>query len=297
MNRDPLPPLVALRAFEAVARKLSFKAAADELSVSPTAISHHIRHLEAYIGTRLLERTPKTCRLTSDGSLLFEAATSGFSEIRQAVSRLRRNVAKPFLTLSATPAFLSLWLVPRMREIAEQLPGLNLRLHASKTVASLEGEGIDVAIRYGASGQTSADSIALRQDEFTPVCSPSLKVRKLDDLRRVELLHVDGYRVPRPAPSWERWCKHAGIERIDTEAGPRFNDSLHALQSAIAGQGAVLASPVIVHDALSSGALVRPFRQALKGATYYFVCAQPIAARDDAQALLAWFQRRLATES
>lgn len=294
MKRDPLPPLVALRAFEAVARQLSFKGAADELSVSPTAISHHIRHLEAYIGTRLLERTPKSCRLTPEGSLLFEAATSGFSEIRQAVSRLRRNGVKPFLTLSATPAFLSLWLVPRMRELAEQVRGLNLRLHASKTVASLDDEGIDVAIRYGGSAQASTECVVLRQDEFTPVCSPSLKLRKLDDLRRVELLHVDGYRVPRPAPTWERWCRHAGVERIDTEVGPRFNDSLHALQAAIAGQGVVLASPVIVHDALSSGVLVRPYREALKGATYSFVCARAVATRDDVQALLAWFQRGLA---
>lgn len=294
MSRDPLPPLVALRAFEAVARRLSFKVAADELSVSPTAISHHIRHLEAHIGTRLLERTPRTCRLTPDGSLLFEAATSGFSEIRQAVSRLRRNVAKPFLALSATPAFLSLWLIPRMREIGEQLPGVNLRLHASKTVASLDEDGVDIAIRYGGAVRPSAESVVLRHDEFTPVCSPSLKLRKLTDLRRVELLHVDGYRVPRPAPSWERWCAQAGIAGIDTEAGARFSDSLHAIQAAVAGQGVVLASPLIVQDALSSGALVRPYRQALKGATYSFVCARSVAARDDAQALLAWFQRRLA---
>ena len=99
MASDALPPLVALRAFEAVARRLSFKGAADELSVTPTAISHHIRNLEQHVGVRLLERTPRTCRLTPDGSTLFEATTSGFDDIRRAVGRLRRKDTRSLLTL------------------------------------------------------------------------------------------------------------------------------------------------------------------------------------------------------
>lgn len=294
MARDHLPPLAALRAFEAAARRLSFKAAADELSVTPTAISHHIRHLEQYVGVRLLDRTPRTCRLTPDGGILFEAATSGFSEIRQAVGRLLRNGTKSFLTISATPAFLSLWLVPRMQEIREQFHDLNLRLHASKAMTSFEEDGIDIAIRYGGRTPVSVDSVVLQQDEFTPVCSSALGLRRPHDLRRIKLLHVDGYRAPRPAPTWARWCTQAGIEDIDTEAGPRFSDSLHATQAAIAGQGVVLGSTLIVGDALSSGALVRPYKHALAGATYCFVCAPSIAAREDVQALRAWFQRSLA---
>jgi len=293
MAHDLLPPLAALRAFEATARKLSFKAAAVELSVTPTAISHHVRHLEQYVGVRLLDRTPRTCRLTSAGDILFQAATSGFSDIRLAVGRLRRNRKGSALTISATPAFLSLWLVPRMQELREQYPDLELRLHASKALTSLKEDGIDVAIRYGEVAAGSADSFVLQPDEFTPICSPTLRLRRPDDLRRATLLHVDGYRAPRPAPTWARWCRQAGIEDIDTEVGPRFSDSLQATQAAIAGQGVVLGSPVIVRDALSSGILVRPYRGALAGASYYFVCSQSVTTRADVQALRAWFQRSL----
>jgi LysR family glycine cleavage system transcriptional activator len=294
MSRDLLPPLAALRAFEAVARRLSFKAAADELSVTPTAVSHHIRNLEQHVGVRLLDRTPRSCQLTSEGSVLFEATTSGFSDIRQAVTRLRRNGPKSPLTLSATPAFLSLWLVPRMRELEKQFHNLDLRLHASKAAISFEETGIDIAIRYGEKMPSAADSVFLCEDEFTPVCSPALGLRDPRDLCRSRLLHVDGYRVPRPAPTWKRWCSQAKVENIDTEAGPRFSDSLQAIQAAMAGQGVAIASSVIVRDALSSGALVRPFKEAIKGARYYFACPAAISTRQDVQALQAWFQRSLA---
>jgi LysR family glycine cleavage system transcriptional activator len=293
MARDLLPPLVALRAFEAAARKLSFKAAAVELCVTPTAISHHVRHLEQYVGERLLDRTPRTCRLTSAGEILFEATTSGFSDIRLAVGRLRRKRKGSTLTVSATPAFLSLWLVPRMQTLRKQCPDLDLRLHSSKTVASLREDGIDVAIRYGEAAIGSEDSFVLLRDEFTPLCSPTLGLRRLGDLRRATLLHVDGYRAPRPAPTWARWCRQVGIEDIDTEAGPRFSDSLHATQAAIAGQGVVLGSPVIVSDALSSGVLVRPYREGLAGAAYCFVSSPAAATRADVQALRAWLQASL----
>lgn len=293
MARDLLPPLLALRAFEAVARKLSFKAAALELSVTPTAISHHVRHLEQHLGARLLERTPRTCQLTPDGSVLFEATTAGFSEIRQAVRRLQRNNAGALLTLSATPAFLSLWLVPRMRELGELFPNIDLRLHASKSATSFGEHGIDIAIRYGGTAPPDADSVVLCQDEFAPVCSPALRIRNAVDLRRATLLHVDGYVAPRPAPTWARWCTQAKVEGIDTEAGPRFTDSAFAIQAAIAGQGVVLASPVIVADCLSAGLLVRPFTKTLPGAAHCFVCPSSIAAREDIKALRSWFQRNL----
>jgi LysR family transcriptional regulator, glycine cleavage system transcriptional activator len=293
MAHDLLLPLTALRAFEAAALKLSFKAAASELSVTPTAISHQIRHLEEYIGVRLLERTPRTCRLTSAGEILLEAVTSGFSDIRLAVGRLRRSQRGSALTLSTTPAFLSLWLVPRMQELREHCPDLDLRFHASKALTSLKEDGIDVAIRYGEVAPGSSGSFVLQKDEYTPICSPALRLHRPGDLRRATLLHVDGFRVPRPAPTWARWCKRAGVSNVDTDAGPRFSDSLQAMQAAIAGQGVVLGSPVIVSDALSSGVLVRPYQEALAGASYYFVCSSSVAARTDVQTLRAWLQRSL----
>jgi LysR family glycine cleavage system transcriptional activator len=181
-----------------------------------------------------------------------------------------------------------------MGELGERFPDLDLRLHACKDAAAFAEDGVDIAIRYGSPGAGSFESLALLQDEFTPLCSPSLKLRRAHDLRGVKLLHVDGYRAPRPAPSWSRWCAIAGITDVDTQAGPRFSDSLHAFQAAMAGQGVVLGSPVIARDALSSGALVRPYGEALAGATYFFLCPASVAAREDVQALRAWFQRQLA---
>ncbi|PTL83386.1 LysR substrate-binding domain-containing protein [Vitiosangium sp. GDMCC 1.1324] len=294
MTRYDLPPLAALRAFEAVARHSSFKAAAAELFVTPTAISHQIRQLETELGVRVLDRTPRSVAVTPAGRELLDAVVMGFAEISRAVSRLRPGRSRPALTLSATTGFLSQWLVPRLEELRKLLPEVDLRLHTSGAAVPLQAGAVDVAIRYGRGPYAGVDTTVLRADSFSPVCSPRLGVSRPSDLRRATLLHVDGQRVPRPPPTWSRWCAEAGVAGVNTEVGPRFSDSLHAVQSALSGQGVVIASIVLVDDALRSGLLVRPFREALSGATYHFVSAPELSEREDVIALRAWFQRKLA---
>ncbi|WP_245448907.1 LysR family transcriptional regulator [Phyllobacterium sophorae] len=222
MTGSDMPPLTALRAFEATARLSSFKAAAAELFVTPTAISHQIRQLEEYLGLRVLDRTPRSVKLTSKGKELYEATVSGFGEIRRSVTRLREFENPKALTLSATTAFLSHWLVPRLAEIRRVLPELDLRLHASETMVKLQPGEIDVAIRYGKGPFAGVEATPLKIDVFAPVCSPGLNMMNPEDIHRVALIHVDGRTSPLPLPDWPRWCAEAGISGVNTTAGLGF---------------------------------------------------------------------------
>ena len=292
-----LPPLNALRAFEAAARRSSFKAAAMELFVTPTAISHQVRLLEAYLGMRVLDRTPRLVALTPAGTELYEAAAAGFADLSRVVSRLRKGVAPATLTLSATTGFLSQWLVPRLADVRRLLPDLELRLHASDATVPLKEGEIDVAIRYGKGPFPGVEATALKDDSFAPVCSPMLKISRHGDLSRARLIHVDGRRAPRPTPTWARWCSQAGITGVNAEPGLRFTDSLHAVQAAIAGQGIAIISLVLVAEALASGLLVQPFAEVLRGETYHFACPLNLSGRADVVALRKWLQHNLSTPS
>ena len=285
-----LPPLTSLRAFEAAARRSSFKAAAEELFVTPTAISHQIRQLEAHLGLRVLERTPRAVRLTAEGSVLYEATASGFAEIARAVAQLQRRQHPAILTLTSTTAFLSHWMVPRLAELHRLFPDVDLRLHASDAIVELRSGSVDAAIRYGKGPFAGVASIPLRDDYFAPVCSPGLGLAKPGDLRQAALIHVDGRQVPVPSPDWPRWCAEAGLRDVDTQAGVRFPDSTLAVQAAIAGHGVAIVSLVLVADALDAGLLVAPFAPVLRGETYHFACAPELEARPDIVALRAWFQ-------
>lgn len=290
-----LPPLTALRAFEATARRASFKGAAAELFVTPTAISHQIRVLEEHLSLRLLHRTSRRVTLTSHGQELYDATAAGFAGIDRAVARLRQKPEPASLTLSATMAFLSHWLVPRLDELKRALPALDLRLHAAEDIMELQPGGIDLAIRYGKGPFAGVATAVLKRDAFAPVCSPGLRLSELRQLRDIPLIHVEGRRTPRPAPDWPRWLKLAGVAGVNTEAGLRFNDSQHAMQAAIAGHGVAIVSLVLAADALASGVLVRPFRQVLPGGTYHFACAPGLGARADIVTLCDWFRATLAT--
>jgi LysR family glycine cleavage system transcriptional activator len=294
MSGPELPPLTALRAFEAAARRSSFTAAAAELRVTPTAISHQIRQLEAHLGLRVLERSPRSVTLTAEGRWLYEATAAGFAEIGNAVARMRRGRDPAVLTLSSTTAFLSHWLVPRLDALRQLLPRTDLRLHASDAVVELQPGGVDVAIRYGKGPFPGAATVPLRDDAFAPVCSPRLGISTPADLRRAALIHVDGRRSPRPLPSWARWCAKAGLSGMDAAAGMRFPESALAVQAAIAGQGVAIVSLVLVADALAAGLLVVPFAERLRGWTYHFAAAPGLESRPDVAALRGWFLQVMA---
>lgn len=294
MARSSLPPLPALRAFEAVARRASFKQAADELSVTPTAISHQIRQLETYLGRRVFDRTPRSVTLTAEGAALYGVTRSGFAAIAEVVARVREGTGATRITLSSTAAFLGHWLPSRLEVLRRELPAIDLRLHASDAVVELKPGGIDAAIRYGKG--PFANAVTLCNDAFAPVCSPTLGIKTLADLRRATLIHVDGRRRPQPLPDWRRWCQKAEARDIDTNAGQHFPDSLLAAQAALAGQGVAIVSLVLVSHALRAGLLVAPFPVFLPGDTYHFVRAEGLEERADIASLRNWFARELTHE-
>jgi LysR family glycine cleavage system transcriptional activator len=283
--------LAALRAFDVVARRASFKQAAAELSVTSTAISHQIRQLETYLGRRVFDRGPHSVTLTPEGAALYDVTRFGFGAIAEVVARIRDGAGVTRITLSSTSAFLVHWLPARLEALRRELPAIDLRLHASDTVVDLKRGGIEVAIRYGKGPFVNA--VPLCNDAFAPVCSPTLKIKRLADLRRATLIHVDGRRRPQPLPDWRRWCKKAEARDIDTTSGQHLPDSLLAVQAAIAGQGVAIVSLVLASDALRAGLLVTPFPILLPGDTYHFVCADGLEESADIASLRCWFAREL----
>lgn len=281
-----LPPLAALRAFEAAARHLSFKRAADELAVTPTAVSHQIRLLEETLAVRLFERRTRQVVLTVDGTVLYPVLRDGFSAFARTIAELPSKRGRRALTLSATTAFTARWLVPRVADFRATHPDLDLRLHASEELVDLGAGMADAAIRYGRGPFPGLEALALLQDRFAPVCSPALGLRDPTDLRSTPLLHSEWRRIGPETPTWRSWCVLAGLAGVDTEAGVTFTDDGHAIQATLAGQGVALLSLVMAADELARGTLVQPFGPVIDGAWFHFVHTGP--ARPEVLALRDW---------
>lgn len=276
-----LPPLNALRAFEAAARHGSFQAAAEELHVTPTAVSHQIRHLEDFLGCQLFIRRPRPIRLTRAGQQLFPALRDGFDRIGSAVAAVRAPAGSGPLIVSTTPAFASRWLIPRLDTLRDACGGHHLAVEASEVVVDLRAGDADFAIRYARSPDPDLECRALFSDRYLPVCSPAL----LRDggfpispaaLASYPLIHFRWKRDDPEAPTWQRWIAHARqrfpAEKMpDPDAGIRFSEESHAIEAAILGQGIALLSDLLVRRELESGMLVKVLDLPIDGLTFYAV--------------------------
>jgi LysR family glycine cleavage system transcriptional activator len=289
-----LPPLASLRAFEAAARHVSFKRAAEELAVTPTAVSHQIRQLEERLGVRLFERRTRQVVLTAAALELYPVLRDGFDAFARALDALAGRRTRRSLTLSVTGAFAARWLVPRLAAFRAAHPGLDLRVHASDEPVSLHGRDIDAAIRYGRGPYPGLAVIPLAADRFAPVSSPMLHLRRRSDLRRVPLLHFEWRNRRSDNPTWRRWLEQAGVAGVDADSGVLFSDESHAIQAAVAGQGVALLSLLLVAPELRSGALVQPFGPELEGYRYHLVHAADAPRRAELQALGDWLQAEMA---
>lgn len=274
-----LPPLSSLRAFEAAARQESFKRAAAELGVTPTAISHQIRQLEAGLGVVLFARQTRKVVLTEEGRSLYPALREALDAMAAAVAAVKRRPARRVATLSATVAFTAKLLVPRAGHFRLLHPGWDLRLHASDDPVDLHAGEADAAIRYGLGRYPGLTALPLLTDNFAPVCSPHFDCHTIEELPRATLIHFDwGPAAKRNgAPTWRAWGEKSGlVGLLDTQAGITFNDESSAIQAAIAGQGVALLSQALVAVELASGALIQPFGPTLEGLRYDLV--YPIGA-------------------
>lgn len=288
LNRN-LPPLAALRAFEAAARHLSFRAAASELGVTPTAISHQIRLLEDTLGQPVFARHVRRVSLTSAGALLYPVLREGFDAFDQVLVQLGRARTRARVVLTATRLFTARLLVPALGRFAEAHPGIDLHLHASDLVVDLNAGDADLAVRYGSGPFGDLVAERLMGERTGVLCSPALGVATPDDLRRVPLLHAE-WISPTAGPDWAAWVREAGRADIPVTAGPSFTDDAHALQAAIAGHGAVVSSLTLAAPDLASGLLVHPFGPVIEGKDYYIVARPDAAERKEVGAVRDWLR-------
>jgi LysR family glycine cleavage system transcriptional activator len=288
-----LPPLYALRAFEAAARHLSFKRAATELAVTPTAISHQIRLLEDRIGLRLFERQPRRVLLTVEGQRLYLVLRDGFDAFARAIASLDARRSRTVVTLSATRAFMARWLVPRAPSFAAANPGMDLRFHAADEPVDFRTSTVDVALRFGRDGFPGLEAEELFRDEFAPVASPHLGLHEPADLRRQTLIHFEWHRTDPETPIWPRWLARAGMRDLEPKAELTFTDETHAIQAAIAGQGVALLDLMLIAEELASGALVQPFGPVLPGYRCFLVYPEAAAGSEKIAAVRSWIRGEL----
>jgi LysR family transcriptional regulator, glycine cleavage system transcriptional activator len=290
-----LPPLGSLRAFEAAARRESFKRAAAELGVTPTAISHQIRQLEAGLGVALFVRQTRKVVLSAEGKALYPALRQALDVMAEAVEAVTRRPARRVATLSATVAFTARLLVPRAASFRTLHPGWDLRLHASDEPVDLHAGEADAAIRYGLGRYPGLIALPLLTDSFAPVCSPHTGLREPTDLPGATLIHFEwGIAATVSVPTWRAWAERAGMGLLDAEAGITFNDENSAIQAAIAGQGVALLSLALVAAELASGALIQPFGPVLEGLRYDLVYPSAAEARPPVEVLRSWVMAELA---
>ncbi len=288
-----LPPLASLRAFEAAGRHQSFKKAASELGVTPTAISHQIKLLEETLGFPLFRRGVRRIDLTPEGQRLLPVLRDGFDRIDEVLSELRRP-RREVLTLSATPLFTARWLVPRVDSFRKLNPGVDLRLHASVETADLVGGEADAAVRYGRGPFPGLIAKALVAQKFVPMCSPSLGLSSPDQLRELPLLHSEWHLQGPETPTWPRWGEIAGVEGVDWSKGVTFTDESHAIQAAIAGHGVALLSPLLLAPELAIGSLVQPFGPEIPGLYFHFVYPDSPQSLRKCAALESWLAESFA---
>ncbi|WP_434112577.1 transcriptional regulator GcvA [Paraburkholderia caffeinilytica] len=282
-----LPPLGALRAFEAAAKHLSFTRAAAELCVTQAAISHQIRQLEDWLGIRLFERRGHALTLTAKGQTYLPELTGALDRIAAATLRLMEPDERP-LRITVLPSFASRWLVPRLEAFRALHPEIDVRLDSSAEVWSFATERFDLGIRSGLGKWTGLKTDLIARETLSPVCSPMLvngppAIRVPADLRHVRLLHDT------PREAWRRWCDEAGVEGFDLDAGASFNDASLALQAAVDGQGVALGRLVLAADDLRSGKLVRPFDLVLRNDySYWLVYPSAALERPNVLAFRTW---------
>ncbi|WP_295317161.1 transcriptional regulator GcvA [Roseobacter sp.] len=287
---DRLPPLTALRAFDAAARHMSFAKAAEELSVTPAALSFQIKALEEHLGAPLFRRLNRAVELTEAGAALAPGAEDGFNTLGAAWRAARRLQDEQTLTVTAGPAFTAKWLAPRLYEFAQLHPEVELRFSASLRIMDFARDGIDVAIRFGRGEDPGLYSLPLAEEWIAPVMTPEM-ARQYPDAQRLTkapLIFDDSIRFLDPPCDWPAWFRAMGID-YEPDHGPRFSQADHAIDAALAGVGVVLGRRALVVKDIAEGRLVMPCRTAIRtGARFRFLCPKGTEDRPQVKAFREW---------
>jgi len=275
-----LPPLIQLKAFEAAARYLSFKKAAEELNVAPTAISHHIKLLEEYCDSSLFRRRPRPIALTRAGESLFPIVRKALDEISRGLEVLRTNQMPKNLTLTTTSSFATKWLTPRLSDWRKVYPSLSLEVIATDTIVDLQVEA-DFSVRYMNATPYSPELITqeLVRDNFIAVCNPELltenkEFQTLAELSKCTLIHTHCWPDDITAPTWENWAKWASSyydEPVDLRNSHHltFHEEMQAIDAVLNGAGILIVSDFIISKELKNGALVKALDYTLPGYGFF----------------------------
>jgi LysR family glycine cleavage system transcriptional activator len=292
-----LPPLNAVKAFEAAARHLSFTRAAEDLFVTQAAVSHQIKALEDYLGLKLFRRKNRSLLLTEEGQSYFLDIKDIFTQLSESTDRLLARSAIGSLTVSMSPSFAIQWLVPRLAKFSEKNPEIDVRIKAVDSDTGSLTDDVDVAIYYGQGNWPNLRADKLRNEVLIPVCSPMLlkgpkPLEKPSDLKFHTLLH-DANRQ-----DWQAWFRLCGVTDINVNQGPIFSHSSLVLQAAAHGQGVALGYSVLARPDIKAGRLICPFPEVLVSKDAYFlVCQQAHAELGKITAFRAWMLDMFAEES
>jgi len=292
-HRRRLPPLNALRAFEAAARHLNFSRAADELSVTPGAVSQQIQNLEDYVGVALFKRTPKGLLLTDPAQIALPALREAFDRLAEAASMLSAAVDGRRLTVTVPPSFASKWLLPRLGSFEALHPDVDVWVSAGMELTDFASGEVDLAIRYGAGRYPGLEVIRLMQETVIPVASPELlannPLENLGDLSNAVLLHDGSPDADESCPDWTMWLAARGVRGVDGARGPRFNQSSLVIEAAVGGRGVALAKRALAQVDLDAGRLVAPFQIATAvDFAYYLVHPKTKGRLPQVKAFITW---------
>lgn len=293
-----LPPLNAVRAFEAAARRGNFNQAADELNVTPSAISHQVRALEEFFGTKLFRRSGRKVELTTKAQDFLRSVTQALDQINAASQRMMRRPEGNLLNIAVSPTFASGWLVPRMSEFQSQHPELEIRMCTTMSFSDFADSDIDLSISYSTGDfPDELESVRIMAEHCVPVCSPRYlaehgPLATPDDIRHCTRLHS----LPRMG-QWRNWLEVAGVSDVDAERGPKFHTTPLALEAAKSGLGVAIANLEFVEDHIRQGSLVAPFQVELPSESgYYLVYPREHAEEPKIEAFRDWLLEAVARE-
>lgn len=292
-----LPTLNGLQAFEATARHLSFAQAAEELNLTPSAVSYQVRTLEDRLGVELFKRLNRAILLTKEGEMLFPDLREAFARMRGAVDRLSADTPENVLVVSTGPSFAAKWLAPRLFSFMDEYPEIEVRISANLKLVDFSRDGIDVGIRFGEGNYPDLDTRWLVGDELTVLCSPQFLANHTlatpQDVPALPLIIDESLSFNPASPTWEQWLARAGVRDHGDVRGVHFNHADHAIDAAVRGTGLALSRTSLSSADMETGLLVEPFPDLRINTNMAFYLVMPPAARHKAkvQAFSRWILR------
>ena len=294
-KRYRLPPLNFISGFEAAARNLSFTKAARELFITQSAVSKQVKALEEHLGVELFERRVRELALTAEGQKLYRTATELLDWLQEETDKLKAGGKAQQISVTASPGFTSLWLIPRLKRFRLKHPDIDVRISATVDILQLERKRLDVAIRYCRPEAAPEGAVRLSDYAAFPVCSPALAndrsrpLIKPEDVRAHVLLH-DTYVTSKKAfVDWESWFAAVGLREVQPAGALYFNQYDQMIQAAIQGQGVALGISSLVRELLQDGLLVAPFSTPVLEARACFIITSSFAAgKPHVEAFIQW---------